>query len=117
MAAAALVYNPKLVLKVFGIAFFGRLFWGFMLLPCLNTLASIFITPLLVNAFPGVGPDWFSGLNAVLFTMTFITGSCAMSAIVLLAILSSCERKGYYLSRSRTKANFQKQKIKSRLQC
>lgn len=88
-----------------------------MLLPCLNTLASIFITPLLVNAFPGVGPDWFSGLNAVLFTMTFITGSCAMSAIVLLAILSSYERKGYYLSRSRTKANFQKQKIKSRLQC
>lgn len=29
------------------------------------------ITTLLVNAFPGVNPNWFSGFNAVLFTMTF----------------------------------------------
>ena len=35
-------FGPKLLLKVFGIAFFGYLFLGFMLLPCLNTLASIF---------------------------------------------------------------------------
>ena len=293
-------FGPKLLLKVFGIAFFGYLFLGFMLLPCLNTLASIFnttnasgerdplavirfffagnmgsyvwnslklavclvitvnvvgvstvllteyfdikgarilrlgymttliysgvalvtgylflydsdgiITTLLVNAFPGMNPDWFSGFNAVLFTMTFactsnhmlflrnairgidyntveaarnmgarpfkvlwkvvfptliptmfsltvmtfITGLCAMSAptllgydsinpeivrlagsstadeafpqaraallsvilalftIVLLTILSSYERKGHYLSVSKTKARLQKQKI------
>jgi iron(III) transport system permease protein len=293
-------FGPKLLLKVFGIAFFGYLFLGFMLLPCLNTLASIFntsnaagerdplavlrfffagnmgsyvwnslklavclvvtvnvvgvsivllteyfdikgarvlrmgymttliysgvalvtgylflydsdgiITTLLVNAFPNVNPDWFSGFNAVLFTMTFactsnhmlflrnairgidyntveaarnmgakpfkvlwkvvfptliptmfsltvmtfITGLCAMSAptllgydsinpeivrlagsssadeafpqaraallsvilalftIVLLTILSSYERKGHYLSVSKTKARLQKQRI------
>ena len=293
-------FGPKLLLKVFGIAFFGYLFLGFMLLPCLNTLASIFnttnasgerdplavirfffagnmgsyvwnslklavclvitvnvvgvsivllteyfdikgarilrlgymttliysgvalvtgylflydsdgiITTLLVNAFPGMNPNWFSGFNAVLFTMTFactsnhmlflrnairgidyntveaarnmgakpfkvlwkvvfptliptmfsltvmtfITGLCAMSAptllgydsinpeivrlagsssadeafpqaraallsvilamftIVLLTILSSYERKGHYLSVSKTKAKLQKQKI------
>ncbi len=149
-------------MKIFGAAFFAYLFLGFMLLPCLNTLASIFttqnasgevdplavirfffagnmgsyvwnslklaiclvitvnvvgvsivllteyfdikgakilrlgymttliysgvalvtgylflydsngiITTLLVNAFPGMNPSWFSGFNAVLFTMTF----------------------------------------------
>ena len=293
-------FGPKLLLKVFGAAFFAYLFLGFMLLPCLNTLASIFnttnaagerdplavirfffagnmgsyvwnslklavclvitvnvvgvsivllteyfdikgarilrlgymttliysgvalvtgylflydsngiLTTLLVNAFPGMNPNWFSGFNAVLFTMTFactsnhmlflrnairgidyntveaarnmgakpfkvlwkvvfptliptmfsltvmtfITGLCAMSAptllgydsinpeivrlagsstadeafpqaraallsiilamftIVLLTILSSYERKGHYLSVSKTKAKLQKQKI------
>lgn len=29
------------------------------------------ITTMLVNAFPGLNPNWFSGFNAVLFTMTF----------------------------------------------
>lgn len=167
------------------------------------------ITTLLVNAFPGINQDWFSGFNAVLFTMTFactsnhmlflrnairgidyntveaarnmgakpfkvlwkvvfptlvptmfsltvmtfITGLCAMSAptllgydsinpeivrlagssvadeafpqaraallsiilamftIILLTVLSSYERKGHYLSVSKTKAKLQKQKI------
>ena len=167
------------------------------------------ITTALKNAFPGVNPTWFSGFNAVLFTMTFactsnhmlflrnairgidyntveaarnmgakpfkvlwkvvfptliptmfsltvmtfITGLCAMSAptllgydsinpeivrlagsssadeafpqaraallsiilamftIVLLTVLSSYERKGHYLSVSKTKATLQKQKI------
>jgi len=293
-------FGPKLLLKVFGFAFFAYLFLGFMLLPCLNTLASIFnntnaagerdplavirfffagnmgtyvwnslklavclvvtvnvvgvsivllteyfdikgarilrlgymttliysgvalvtgylflydsdgiLTTLLVNAFPNMNPNWFSGFNAVLFTMTFactsnhmlflrnairgidyntveaarnmgakpfkvllkvvfptlvptmfsltvmtfITGLCAMSAptllgydsinpeivrlagsstadeafpqaraallsiilamftIVLLTVLSSYERKGHYLSVSKTKAKLQKQKI------
>ena len=39
--------SPKLLAKVFGFAFFAYLFLGFMLLPCLNTLASVFNT---VNA-------------------------------------------------------------------
>ena len=293
-------FGPKLLVKVFGLAFFAYLFLGFMLLPCLNTLASIFnasnaagerdplavirfffagnmgsyvwnslklavclvvtvnvvgvsivllteyfdikgakilrlgymttliysgvalvtgylflydsngiLTTLLVNAFPGMNPNWFSGFNAVLFTMTFactsnhmlflrnairgidyntveaarnmgakpfkvlwkvvfptlvptmfsltvmtfITGLCAMSAptllgydsinpeivrlagsstadeafpqaraallsiilamftIILLTVLSSYERKGHYLSVSKTKARLQKQKI------
>ncbi len=167
------------------------------------------ITTLLVNAFPDMNPNWFSGFNAVLFTMTFactsnhmlflrnairgidyntveaarnmganpfkvlwkivlptllptlfsltimtfITGLCAMSAptllgydsinpeivrlagsstadesfpqaraallsiilatftIVLLTVLSAYERKGHYLSVSKTKAKLQKQKI------
>ncbi len=292
--------TPGILLKVVGGLFFAYLFFGFMLLPCLNTLTSIFttknaagetdpfaiirfffagnmgkyvwnslklalclvvtvnvvgisivllteyfdikgapilrmgymttliysgvalvtgylflydsdgiITTLLVNAFPGVNPNWFSGFNAVLFTMTFactsnhilflrnairgidyntveaarnmgakpftvlfkvvfptlvptlfsltvmtfITGLCAMSAptllgydsinpeivrlagsssadeafpqaraallsiilamftIILLTILSSYERKGHYLSVSKTKAKLQKQKI------
>ena len=34
--------KPALLAKVFGIAFFVYLFFGFMLLPCLNTLTSIF---------------------------------------------------------------------------
>ncbi len=288
------------IFKVFGIAFFVYLFLGFMVLPCLNTLTSIFtaknaagqadpfavirfflagsmgqylwnslklaialvvtvnivgvsivflteyfdikgakilragymttmiysgvalvtgylflydsdgiITTALVNAFPGINPNWFSGYNAVLFTMTFactsnhalflrnairsidyntveaarnlgakpfkvlwkvvlptllptlfsltvmtfITGLCAMSAptllgfdsinpeivrlagssaadeafpqaraallsiilalftIILLAVLSAYERKGHYLSVSKTKAKLVKQKI------
>ena len=293
--------RPELLLRVFGVAFFAYLFFGFMLIPCLNTLASIFtakkadgtsagtfavikfflagkmgnyiwnslklalclvvtvnvvgislvllteyfdikgagilrlgymttmiysgvalvtgymflyagdgvVTTLLKNAFPGFNKDWFSGFNAVLFTMTFactsnhmlflrnairgidyntveaarnmgakpfkvlwkvvlptllptlfsltvmtfITGLCAMSApkvigydsinpeivrlagssvtnesfpqaraalmsiilamftIVLLTILSAYERKGHYLSVSKTKAKLQKQKI------
>ena len=292
--------HPETFLRIVGVAFFAYLFFGFMLLPCLNTLTSIFntknaagerdpfavirfflagsmgkyvwnslklavllvltvniigvsivllteyfdikgakvlrvgymttmiysgvalvtgymflyasdgiITTALKNAFPGVNPTWFSGFNAVLFTMTFactsnhmlflrnairgidyntveaarnmgakpfkvlwkvvfptliptmfsltvmtfITGLCAMSAptllgydsinpeivrlagsssadeafpqaraallsiilamftIVLLTVLSSYERKGHYLSVSKTKAKLQKQKI------
>ena len=34
--------NLSLLWKVFGIAFFAYLFFGFMLLPCLNTLTQIF---------------------------------------------------------------------------
>ncbi len=34
--------NPGLIGKTFGIAFFVYLFFGFMLLPCLNTLTQIF---------------------------------------------------------------------------
>lgn len=292
--------RPELLLRVFGTAFFAYLFFGFMLLPCLNTLTSIFttvdasgkrdpwavirfflagnmgtyvwnslklalclvvtvnivgvsivllteyfdikgarilrlgymttliyggialgtgylflyasdgiITTLLCNAFPNMNRNWFSGFNAVLFTMTFactsnhalflrnairgidyntveaarnmgvkpfqvlvkvvfptliptmfsltvmtfITGLCAMSAptllgydsinpeivrlagssvadeafpqaraallsiilamftIVLLTVLTAYERKGHYLSVSKTKAKLQKQKI------
>jgi len=292
--------HPETILRIVGVVFFAYLFFGFMLLPCLNTLTSIFntknaagdrdpfavirfflagsmgkyvwnslklavllvltvnivgvsivllteyfdikgakvlrvgymttmiysgvalvtgymflyasdgiITTALKNAFPGVNPTWFSGFNAVLFTMTFactsnhmlflrnairgidyntveaarnmgakpfkvlwkvvfptliptmfsltvmtfITGLCAMSAptllgydsinpeivrlagsssadeafpqaraallsiilamftIVLLTVLSSYERKGHYLSVSKTKAKLQKQKI------
>lgn len=167
------------------------------------------LTTAMVNAFPGMDKNWFSGFNAVMFTMTFactsnhmlflrnairgidyntveaarnlgakplkvlwkvvfptlaptmfsltimtfITGLCAMSApvllgfdsinpeivrlagssmadesfpqaraallsiilalftIVLLAILSAYERKGHYLSVSKTKAKLVKQKI------
>lgn len=298
-------FRPQQLAKVFGIAFFVYLFFGFMLLPCLSTLASVFttknpvtgkidpfavirfffagnmgtyvwnslklalclvvtvnvvgvsivllteyfdikgakvlragymttmiysgvalvtgylflydsdgiITTLLVNAFPGMNQSWFSGFNAVLFTMTFattsnhalflrnairgidfntveaarnlgarpfkvlwkvvfptlvptmfsltvmtfITGLCAMSAptllgfdsinpeivrlagssiadeafpqaraallslilamftIVLLTILSAYERKGHYLSVSKTKAKLVKQKINNPL--
>jgi len=293
-------FRPETVFRIVGGLFFAYLFFGFMLLPCLNTLTSIFttknaageidpfavvrfffagnmgryvwnslklaiclvvtvnvvgvsivllteyfeikgakilrlgymttliysgvalvtgylflydsdgiITTLLTNAFPGFNADWFSGFNAVLFTMTFactsnhalflrnairgidyntveaarnmgakpftvlwkvvfptlvptmfsltvmtfITGLCAMSAptllgydsinpeivrlagsstadeafpqaraallsiilamftIVLLTVLSSYERKGHYLSVSKTKAKLQKQRI------
>ncbi len=292
--------NPEIVVRMIGVAFFAYLFFGFMLVPCLNTLTSIFttknasgetdplavirfffagnmgryvlnslklavclvvtvnivgvsivllteyfdikgarilrlgymttmiysgvalvtgylflydsdgiLTTLLTNAFPNMNPNWFSGFNAVLFTMTFactsnhalflrnairgidyntveaarnmgakpfkvlwkvvfptllptmfsltvmtfITGLCAMSAptllgydsinpeivrlagsstadeafpqaraallsiilamftIVLLTVLSAYERKGHYLSVSKTKARLQKQKI------
>ena len=292
--------RPELIVRLVGVAFFAYLFFGFMLLPCLNTLTSIFnvkngagerdplavirfflagsmgkfvwnslklaillmitvnvvgisivllteyfdikgarilrmgymttmiysgvalvtgymflyasdgiLTTALKNAFPNVNPTWFSGFNAVLFTMTFactsnhmlflrnairgidyntveaarnmganpfkvlwkvvlptliptlfsltvmtfITGLCAMSAptllgydsinpeivrlagsssadesfpqaraallsiilamftIVLLTVLSAYERKGHYLSVSKTKAKLQKQKI------
>lgn len=292
--------GPEMLFKVFGIAFFVYLFVGFMILPCLSTLTSVFtaknaageadpfavirfflagnmasylwnsvklalflvvtvnvvgvsivllteyfdikgakilragymttmiysgvalvtgylflydsdgmITTALVNAFPGFNPNWFTGFNAVLFTMTFactsnhalflrnavrgidyntveaarnlgakplkvlwkvvfptllptmfsltvmtfITGLCAMSAptllgfdsinpeivrlagssvadeafpqaraallsiilalftIVLLTALSAYERKGHYLSVSKTKAKLVKQKI------
>lgn len=34
--------SPELLLKAFGTAFFVYLFFGFMLLPCLNTLAQVF---------------------------------------------------------------------------
>ena len=292
--------KPALLAKVFGIAFFVYLFFGFMLLPCLNTLTSIFrqtdasgnadpltvirfffagnmprfvwnslklalflvvtvnvvgvsivllteyfdikgakilrlgymttliysgvalvtgyqflydndgiLTTMMLTYFPNLNPNWFSGFNAVLFTMTFactsnhalflrnairgidyntveaarnlgakplralwkvvfptliptmfsltvmtfITGLCAMSAptllgydsinpeivrlagssvadesfpqaraallsiilalftIVLLTVLSAYERKGHYLSVSKTKARLVKQKI------
>ena len=154
--------QPETLLRIVGVAFFAYLFFGFMLLPCLNTLTSIFNTknaagerdPLAVirfflagnmskyvwnslklaillvitvnvvgvsivllteyfdikgarilrmgymttmiysgvalvtgymflyasdgilttafkNAFPNMNPTWFSGFNAVLFTMTF----------------------------------------------
>ncbi len=294
--------NGQMLFKVFGIAFFVYLFLGFMVLPCLNTLTSIFttknaegvtdpwavirfflagnmanylwnslklaivlvvtvnvvgisivllteyfdikgakilragymttmiysgvalvtgylflydsngiITTALRNAFPSFNPNWFSGFNAVIFTMTFactsnhmlflrnairgldyntveaarnlgakpfkvlfkvvfptliptlfsltvmtfITGLCAMSAptllgfdsinpeivrlagssiadeafpqaraallsiilamftIILLTVLSAYERKGHYLSVSKTKAKLVKQKITS----
>ncbi len=36
--------NAGLIWKVFGTAFFVYLFFGFMLLPCLNTLAQVFTT-------------------------------------------------------------------------
>ena len=293
-------FHPDFLFRILGVTFFAYLFFGFMLLPCLNTLASIFnvknssgerdafavihfflagsmgkyvwnslklavllvvtvnivgisivllteyfdirgakvlrlgymttmiysgvalvtgymflyasdgiLTTALKNAFPGLNSSWFSGFNAVLFTMTFactsnhmlflrnairgidyntveaarnmgakpfkvlwkvvfptliptlfsltvmtfITGLCAMSAptllgydsinpeivrlagsssadeafpqaraallsiilamftIVLLTVLSSYERKGHYLSVSKTKAKLQKQKI------
>ena len=293
-------FTPELVLRIILLILFAYFFFGFMLIPCLNTLTSIFsvknadgvrdplavirfflagtmprfvwnslklaiclvitvnvvgislvllteyfdikgarilrvgymttmiysgvalvtgymflyagdgmITTLLKNAFPGFNPNWFSGFNAVLFTMTFactsnhmlflrnairgidyntveaarnmganpfkvlwkvvfptliptlfsltvmtfITGLCAMSAptllgydsinpeivrlagsttadesfpqaraallsiilamftIVLLTVLSAYERKGHYLSVSKTKAKLQKQKI------
>ena len=269
--------HPETLVRIIGVAFFAYLFFGFMLLPCLNTLTSIFntknaagerdpfavirfflagnmgkyvwnslklavllvitvnvigvsivllteyfdikgakilrvgymttmiysgvalvtgymflyasdgiLTTALKNAFPGINPTWFSGFNAVLFTMTFactsnhmlflrnairgidyntveaarnmgakpfkvlwkvvfptliptmfsltvmtfITGLCAMSAPTLLGydsinpeivrlagsssadtVLSSYERKGHYLSVSKTKAKLQKQKI------
>ena len=292
--------RPELIIRLVGVCFFAYLFFGFMLLPCLNTLTSIFntknaagerdafavirfflagtmgkfvwnslklavalvitvnvvgisivllteyfdikgagilrmgymttmiysgvalvtgymflyasdgiLTTALKNAFPHMNPNWFSGYNAVLFTMTFactsnhmlflrnairgidyntveaarnmganpfkvlwkvvlptliptlfsltvmtfITGLCAMSAptllgydsinpeivrlagsstadeafpqaraallsiilamftIVLLTVLSAYERKGHYLSVSKTKAKLQKQKI------
>ncbi|MDD3334685.1 MAG: ABC transporter permease subunit [Eubacteriales bacterium] len=292
--------KPEKLVRVLGVLFFVYLFFGFMLIPCLNTLTQIFttkdaagntdpwavirfffagsmgkyvlnslklalclvvtvnvvgvssvllteyfdikgakilrmgymttliysgvalvtgylflydkdgmITTLLVNAFPGMNPNWFSGFNAVLFTMTFactsnhmlflrnairgidyntveaarnlgakpfkvlwkvvfptliptmfsltimtfITGLCAMSAptllgfdsinpeivrlagssiadeafpqaraallsiilasftIILLTALSAYERKGHYLSVSKTKAKLVKQKI------
>lgn len=294
------LFRPEQLFRVFGIAFFVYLFFGFMLLPTLNTITQIFttknaagqtdpwavirffqagnmskylwnsvrlavllvvtvnvvgismvllteyfdikgarvlrmgymttliyggialgtgylflydsngiITSLLKNAFPGMNPNWFSGFQAVLFTMTFavtsnhmlflrnairgidyntveaarnlgagplkvlwkvvfptliptlfsltimtfITGLCAMSApvllgydsinpeivrlagssvadeafpqaraallsiilavftIVLLTILSAYEKRGHYLSVSKTKARLQKQKI------
>ena len=292
--------HPETVFRIIGVAFFAYLFFGFMLLPCLNTLTSIFntknasgqrdafavirfflagnmgkfvwnslklavllvitvnvvgisivllteyfdirgakilrlgymttmiysgvalvtgymflyandgiLTTALRNSFPNMNPNWFSGFNAVLFTMTFactsnhmlflrnairgidyntveaarnmgarpfkvlwkvvlptllptlfsltvmtfITGLCAMSAptllgydsinpeivrlagsssadeafpqaraallsiilamftIILLTVLSAYERKGHYLSVSKTKAKLQKQKI------
>ena len=292
--------KPSLLWKVFGTAFFVYLFFGFMLLPCLNTLTQIFtatnasgevdplavirfffagnmprfvwnslklalylvvtvnvvgvsivllteyfeikgakilrlgymttlvysgvalvtgylflydsdgiLTTWLLNVFPNMNKNWFTGFNAVLFTMTFactsnhmlflrnairgidyntveaarnmgakpfkvlwkvvfptliptmfsltvmtfITGLCAMSAptllgydsinpeivrlagssiadeafpqaraallsiilalftIILLTILSNYERKGHYLSVSKTKAKLVKQKI------
>ena len=292
--------RPEFLVRIVGIAFFAYLFFGFMLLPCINTLTSIFnvknsagerdplavirfflagsmgkfvwnslklaillmitvnvvgisivllteyfdikgarilrmgymttmiysgvalvtgymflyagdgiITTALKNSFPNMNPIWFSGFNAVLFTMTFactsnhmlflrnairgidyntveaarnmganpfkvlwkvvfptliptlfsltvmtfITGLCAMSAptllgydsinpeivrlagsstadeafpqaraallsiilamftIILLTVLSAYERKGHYLSVSKTKAKLQKQKI------
>ena len=171
------------------------------------------LTTALTQYFPGLNPDWFTGFNAVLFTMTFactgnhalflrnairgidyntveaarnmgagqwkvlwkvvfptllptlfsltvttfITGLCAMSAptllgydsinpeivrlagssvadeafpqaraallsiilalftIILLSILSAYERKGHYLSVSKTKTRLQKQKIRNPL--
>ena len=292
--------RPEWLLQLVGICFFAYLFFGFMLMPCLNTLTSIFraknsagevdpfavirffmagkmkryvwnslklavclvitvnvvgislvllteyfdikgarilrlgymttmiysgvalvtgymflyagdgmLTSVMKNTFPDFNPNWFSGFNAVLFTMTFactsnhmlflrnairgidyntveaarnmganpfkvlwkvvfptliptlfsltvmtfITGLCAMSAptllgydsinpeivrlagsstadeafpqaraallsiilamftIVLLTVLSAYERKGHYLSVSKTKAKLQKQKI------
>ena len=298
--SAARYLTPESALRLVGGLFFAYLFFGFMLLPCLNTLTSIFrernaagdpdplavlrfflagtmpqfvwnslklalclivtvnvvgvsivllteyfdirganilragymttliysgvalvtgymflyagdgiLTTALKNAFPNVNASWFSGFNAVLFTMTFactsnhalflrnairgidyntveaarnmgakpfqvlfrvvfptliptmfsltvmtfITGLCAMSAptllgydsinpeivrlagssaadesfpqaraallsvilacftIFLLTVLSSYERKGHYLSVSKTKARLQKQKI------
>ena len=36
--------RPELIIRLVGVAFFAYLFFGFMLLPCLNTLISIFNT-------------------------------------------------------------------------
>ncbi len=36
--------QPETLLRIVGVAFFAYLFFGFMLLPCLNTLTSIFNT-------------------------------------------------------------------------
>ena len=296
-------FTPELVLRIILLILFAYFFFGFMLVPCLNTLTSIFrektngvadplkvirfflagsmprfvwnslklaiclvitvnvvgislvllteyfdikgakilrvgymttmiysgvalvtgymflyagdgmLTSVIKNAFPNFNPNWFSGFNAVLFTMTFactsnhmlflrnairgidyntveaarnmganpfkvlwkvvfptliptlfsltvmtfITGLCAMSAptllgydsinpeivrlagsttadesfpqaraallsiilalftIVLLTVLSAYERKGHYLSVSKTKAKLQKQKINNPL--
>jgi len=296
-------FTPELVLRIILLILFAYFFFGFMLVPCLNTLTSIFnertngvrdplkvirfflagsmprfvwnslklaiclvitvnvvgislvllteyfdikgakilrmgymttmiysgvalvtgymflyagdgmLTSVIKNAFPSFNPNWFSGFNAVLFTMTFactsnhmlflrnairgidyntveaarnmganpfkvlwkvvfptliptlfsltvmtfITGLCAMSAptllgydsinpeivrlagsttadesfpqaraallsiilalftIVLLTVLSAYERKGHYLSVSKTKAKLQKQKINNPL--
>ncbi len=296
-------FTPELVLRIILLILFAYFFFGFMLVPCLNTLTSIFrektngvadplkvirfflagsmprfvwnslklaiclvitvnvvgislvllteyfdikgakilrmgymttmiysgvalvtgymflyagdgmLTSVIKNAFPNFNPNWFSGFNAVLFTMTFactsnhmlflrnairgidyntveaarnmganpfkvlwkvvfptliptlfsltvmtfITGLCAMSAptllgydsinpeivrlagsttadeafpqaraallsiilamftIVLLTVLSLYERKGHYLSVSKTKAKLQKQKINNPL--
>ena len=36
--------RPELVVRLVGVCFFAYLFFGFMLLPCLNTLTSIFNT-------------------------------------------------------------------------
>ena len=161
--------RPELIIRLVGVCFFAYLFFGFMLLPCLNTLTSIFntknaagerdafavirfflagtmgkfvwnslklavclvitvnvvgislvllteyfdikgakilrmgymttmiysgvalvtgymflyasdgiITTALKNAFPDMNPNWFSGYNAVLFTMTFACTSIHM---------------------------------------
>ena len=35
-------FHPDFIIRLVGIAFFAYLFFGFMLLPCLNTLTSIF---------------------------------------------------------------------------
>ena len=35
-------FEPEWVVRILGIAFFAYLFFGFMLMPCLNTLTSIF---------------------------------------------------------------------------
>ena len=45
MKSKALAWlKPDLIWKVFGTAFFVYLFFGFMLLPCLNTITQIFTT-------------------------------------------------------------------------
>lgn len=43
-------FGPETIFRLVGFAFFAYLFFGFMLLPCLNTLTSIFTTK---NAPPG----------------------------------------------------------------
>ena len=220
-------FQPIKMLQIIGGVFFAYLFFGFMLLPCLNTLTSIFtvknaagetdplavirfflagsmsqyvwnslklalclvitvnvvgisivllteyfdikgakilrlgymttliysgvalvtgymflyasdgiITTQLKDAFPNINVNWFTGFNAVLFTMTFactsnhalflrnairgidyntVEAARNMGAkpfkVLLLTVLSSYERKGHYLSVSKTKAKLQKQKI------
>ena len=37
-------FRPEFIFRLIGGAFFAYLFFGFMLLPCLNTLTSIFTT-------------------------------------------------------------------------
>ena len=167
--------HPEFLLRIVGVAFFAYLFFGFMLLPCLNTLTSIFnvknaagerdafavirfflagsmgkyvwnslklaillvitvnivgisivllteyfdirgakilrmgymttmiysgvalvtgymflyasdgiLTTALKNAFPNVNSSWFSGFNAVLFTMTFPAHPTMLSSCVML---------------------------------
>ncbi len=43
-AAADRRLRPDFIVRMIGVAFFAYLFFGFMLLPCLNTLTSIFNT-------------------------------------------------------------------------
>ena len=53
-AKASSWFKPNLLAKTFGIAFFVYLFFGFMLLPCLNTLTQIFT----VKNADGVTDPW-----------------------------------------------------------
>ena len=42
MRSAGQTSKGEYIVRILGIGFFAYLFFGFMLLPCLNTLTSIF---------------------------------------------------------------------------